>query len=393
MPTRPRLLILSFSPIRHDARVLKQVRMAVGRYHVTTCGFGEAPDGVDDHVQIDHSSLPGKTWDLLLATKAYRAGYWLIPDVRTARRALRGRRFDVILADDIDTVPLAIPLKPRCGIHADLHEYFPRLAEDHAPWKKRIGPWYHWLCRVHLPKVTSVTTVSEGIAREYSEQFGIEVGVVTNATPFHDLEPGSVDDPIRVVHSGTSHRERNITAIVEGVLSVPGYTLDLYLTPNDPPHLAELKQLAETESNLTVHDPVPYEQLIETLNRYDIGAFLLPASNFSFANALPNKVFDFIQARLALVVSPIPEMAKVVRDAEVGVVTDGVGAEELARALSELDREKVAVLKASSHAHARELSCESEVPKWDAALTKILRGAGVAAPEALEPPANGPGNG
>ncbi|MEK8228005.1 hypothetical protein NKG05_20820 [Oerskovia sp. M15] len=42
---RPRLLILSFSPIVNDARVLKQVEEFREDYEVTTCGYGEAPAG------------------------------------------------------------------------------------------------------------------------------------------------------------------------------------------------------------------------------------------------------------------------------------------------------------------------------------------------------------
>ncbi len=42
--SRPRLLILSFSPIVSDARLLKQVRRFRDDYAVTTCGYGDAPE-------------------------------------------------------------------------------------------------------------------------------------------------------------------------------------------------------------------------------------------------------------------------------------------------------------------------------------------------------------
>ena len=77
-----KLLIISFSPIARDARVLKQVRLFSPKYEVTTCGFGPAPEGVKRHLELTHATLPGKTWDALLELKAYKAGYWLMPDVR-----------------------------------------------------------------------------------------------------------------------------------------------------------------------------------------------------------------------------------------------------------------------------------------------------------------------
>src|SRR5690606_23390547 len=47
-----RVLVLSFSPIASDARVLKQVELLRGRSAVTTCGYGPAPEGVTEHLEI-----------------------------------------------------------------------------------------------------------------------------------------------------------------------------------------------------------------------------------------------------------------------------------------------------------------------------------------------------
>lgn len=376
MGMRRRLLILSFSPIAQDARVLKQVALFAGRTELTTCGFGPAPEGVDHHVELAHQTLPGRSWDALLQMRAYALGYWLLPDVRTARRALRGRYFDAVLADDIDTLPLGLSLCAPGGVHSDLHEYFPRLKEEHEPWLRRIGPWYSWLCRTYLPRAASVTTVGQAIAREYSQQFGVEVGVVTNATPYAELMPTPVHDPVRVVHSGTSHRERNIMAIVDGVLAVPGYTLDLFLTPNDPTHLAELCQRACDEPRLVVHDPVPYRNLVSTLNGFDLGVHLLPPRNFNFANALPNKVFDFTQARIGTIVGPSPEMAAMVREYGVGEVADGYTAADLEVVLRRLTPALITAMKHAAHEHAEELSSQTQVAGWDRAVTALLERTG-----------------
>ena len=58
MSERPRLLILSFSPIASDARVLKQVRLFAERYDVTTCGFGPQPHPDVEHVQVADPVVP-----------------------------------------------------------------------------------------------------------------------------------------------------------------------------------------------------------------------------------------------------------------------------------------------------------------------------------------------
>ena len=372
MTAKPKLLIVSFSPLRSDARLLKQIRMAVGRYHVTTCGFGAAPDGVDEHFQMEYAS-PSKLWDVLLEFKLYTRGYWMMPMVKKAKSLLRGKQFDVILANEIETLPLALSLRPTYGVHADLHEYYPRMNEEHAPWAKRIGPWYFWLCKKYLPLAKSSTAVVGVVAEEFSRNFGVEVGFVGNNTPFNDIEPTEVHSPIRCVHSGTSHRERNIMSLVEAVLASPGYTLDLYLTKNDPPHLAELAAIAQREERITLHEPVPYEDLIKTLNQYDLGLHMLPPINYNFANTMPNKIFDFLQGRIGAIVGPTPKaMSDVVYQTGFGIVTEGYSAQDMIKVLQELTPEQVAEFKAAAHAAAFEWSSEREVPKWDAALRAIL---------------------
>ena len=43
---------MTFSTVRSDARVLRQVRLFSERYAVTTLGYGPAPDGVVEHLRL-----------------------------------------------------------------------------------------------------------------------------------------------------------------------------------------------------------------------------------------------------------------------------------------------------------------------------------------------------
>src|SRR5690606_24606948 len=80
--------------------------------------------------------------------------------------------------------------------------------------------------------------------------------------------------------------------------------------------------------------------------------------NFNYRFALPNKLFEFIQARLAVAVSPSPEMARLVRDAGCGVVADGFTPKQFAACLRSLDHAAVNEFKQRSDAVARDLSSE-----------------------------------
>jgi len=375
--TRASLLILSFSPLISDARVLKQVRLFTPDHDVTTCGYGPAPEGVVDHVEIP-ADLPVWRWSrAALLTRRFRSAYWGNPAVAHVRTALAGRSFDVVLADDVDTVGLALWLEPRHGVHADLHEFAPRQKEDLWRWRLFVAPFVRWLCRTYVARARSWTTVGEGIAKEYAKDYGFTPGVVTNAAPYADLEPVPVGRPVRLVHSGAALADRNIDMIVDAVAAATSeLTLDLYLQPNDPAYLGRLRARVAGEPRVTLHDPVPYDALLATLNAYDVGVHVLPPTSFNNAWALPNKVFDYVQARLGLVVGPSPEMARVVRGAGVGAVTGDFTTTALTATLDGLDATTVAGWKKASAEHARELSSESQVTVWAAAIERLLSSPG-----------------
>jgi hypothetical protein len=98
--------------------------------------------------------------------------------------------------------------------------------------------------------------------------------------------------------------------------------------------------------------------LTEATNDYDVGVFLLPPVNLSRRYALPNKLFEFIQARLAIAIGPSPEMATVVRSYGCGIVTDDFDPRTFAAALNALDPAAITAFKSASHTAAQELCAE-----------------------------------
>ena len=368
--SRPRLLILSFSQLARDARVLKQVALFRDDFDVVTVGFGPAPEGVAGHHQVPAGMTAAKPYSRLLLARQFRLAYWRQSAVRWTRAALRGETWDAVLANDPESLPLAFALAPRTRIHADLHEYSPRMREHLPGWSRIYGPYYAWLCRRFAARSASVTTVSRGLADEYRRVFGIDAALVANATPFADLAPTPTSEPIRLVHSGAALRNRGLEELVAAMarLSRP-MTLDLYLVPTDPALLAELR--AAAGPGVRIHDAVPYPHLVSTLAGFDAGVFLLPPRTFSYAHALPNKFFDFVQARLAIVVGPTPEMAELVEQHHLGWVTRDFTVEALVEVLESLQPAAIDAAKRAAHAAAPALAAERQSQGWIDAITAI----------------------
>ena len=122
------------------------------------------------------------------------------------------------------------------------------------------------------------------------------------------------------------------------------YTLDLMLMPDDTYYL-KLIELAKQNPRIRFLPVVPTTEIIPFLNSYDIGLFLLPPTNFNYLNALPNKLFEFIQARLAIVVSPNPEMKQLVKTYTIGEVSEDYTPQAFAKAIQLITPEKLIYYK------------------------------------------------
>ncbi|WP_248150657.1 glycosyltransferase family 1 protein [Microbacterium aoyamense] len=367
------MLILSYSPIARDARLLKQVARFTQDYDVTTCGYGPAPEGVVEHIEIPieerYNDLDGK----LITLKRYRKVYWKLSAVVWSKAHLKGRRFDVAIANDVEAVPVAVKLRPRHGVLADLHEYSPRLHDDNPAWFERITPWFEWVVRRYVTKADAWSTVSRGIVDEYEKNFGFRAELVTNAAPGHDYTPGSVNEPIRIVHSGACLRNRNLHIMAEAVEAAANdVTLDFYLTANDPPYLQELKDFAARSRRVTVHDPVPYAELADTLNEYDMGIHVLPPINFNNKLALPNKLFDYVQSRLGVIIGPSVEMEYYVDQYGIGEVAADFTLEATTAAIERLSVESVTRFKANANDCAPELAGERQVDVWERLIDGLM---------------------
>ncbi len=183
--------------------------------------------------------------------------------------------------------------------------------------------------------------------------------MLTNAPPQSALEPSPVDRPIRLIHHGIAAAERQLELMIEAMdLLDDRFTLDLMLVPSQPRYMARLDRLIAARPRIRLLEPVPQRSIVECCNAYDAGVFVLPPRNGNQLHVLPNKLFEFIQARLAVVVGPSPEMARIVREHDCGVVADDFTAPSLARALSGLTPERLMAYKLGAAAAAELLNAE-----------------------------------
>jgi glycosyltransferase involved in cell wall biosynthesis len=204
-------------------------------------------------------------------------------------------------------------------------------------------------------------TVSEGLADAYERETGVRARVVTNAPGYQDLAPTPVHDPVRVIHHGGAQPGRGLEELIRAASLLDArFTADFMLVEvkGSPGYRKKLIRLADGNPRIRFPDPQPMHGLAHAINDYDIGVYLLPPVTLNRRYAMPNKLFEFIQARLAVAIGPSPEMARIVRTYGCGIVTEDFEPETLATALNALDPATIANFKRASHAAARELCAE-----------------------------------
>ena len=197
-------------------------------------------------------------------------------------------------------------------------------------------------------------------------EFGVDADIVRNAIAYRaDLAPTPVrDDVVRFVHSGGAVPGRNIEAIIDAVDELgDGYTLDLYLIPSRDggAYWRGLQEQIASSAATTLHDPVPPERLPDVLNAYDLGVFLLPPLTPNHRHMLPNKFFDFVQARLGLVFGTSVETDRIIAEFQLGVVTEDYGAHDIVSAVRRLSREEIGQFKRNTDTAAETLSSQSDI--------------------------------
>ncbi len=365
---RPSILVISYSNLSIDARVLRQLRWLQKNYAVTSATFGESPVAGVEHIELENLPPyePGR-WTRLKYIFQFVLGRFGRLERsnwrdQAALTALQSREWDIVIANDTSALSLAARVRSRFGFLADLHEYSPRQAEESFIFRLTEARYARWLLHRYLPRASAATTVGEGIAEEYFKEFGVLPLVVANAAPFRTGNPGQVGTPIRVVHSAAPSPARRIEVMIEAFLATTAnVTLDLYLINDGSEYVSKLRKLADGSDRVRILPPIPNSRLVETLSGYDLGVHILPPINFNHRWALPNKLFDYVQARLGILVGPSPEMQRIVESHGLGRVAEDFSAQALTAVLDQLDQEMVTGWKYASHHAAQELSGEHQL--------------------------------
>ncbi len=366
-----RVLIICFTNLKNDARVMRQIDFLKDQYQLTVAAFDAYPDEKYEFFKFQKTKLTfirKSICSFFLLFRFNNIAYRLLHNYEKYLPELKAKDFQLIVANDIETLPLAYQITgSQTKVFFDAHEYAPRQFEDRLYWRIFFKRFNMDICRKYIPKVQGMSTINGGLAREYETHFGTKPIIITNASKYYDLTPTLLSNyPIRLVHHGIFTISRSPEIMIE-LLSLldDRFTLDLiYLLPeNASPKTKEyfevFKLKALQTGKIKILPALKSDQITTTLNaHYDMGIILVPPVNFNYENGLPNKLYDCIQARLAMAVGPLREIANITNQFNIGVVSEDFTAQGMARALNKLNLEDINQFKENSNGAASKLSAD-----------------------------------
>lgn len=363
------LLILSQSYAHRDPRILRQIRALKDEYKITMVGYtpsevaGVTELPLFENTGFRKSGLFQKVKRVFFPILGLNSAcYWNQNHVDVVEE-LKKSSYDLIIANEIDTLPIAYELRKHCGraipIWCDLHEYYIGQYSTNPIWRYSRQKQARYLCKNYFGDVNAFSTVSPGIVELYKEHLGIDCELITNARAYEEIDARAPeDDKIKLVHHGIAVPGRKLELMIEMMDHLDDrFSLDFYLVQNIKSYADELKSMAVGKA-IQFHDPVKYEDIVSTINKFDVGVFLLPPTNINYAHALPNKLFEFVQARLAVAIGPTPDMQRLVDEFDLGVVSQDFSVKGFAKALSELTKESITKFKQNSAVAARAVNAE-----------------------------------
>ena len=322
------ILLIVLADIRLDARTLNMARtLRDAGMHVGIVAAGKLPD-VDEDSGITFIQWSDPGGRALMRMRSLHE--FLICDVvvrlsNTPPKAVYAMDFYVLSA----TVSLAKQL--RVPVAYDMREFMFALGPLEGKGLKQL--YITWSERRLLRRVNAVSVSGTADADIVAQRFELQSKptVILNSPPYQERieesqrlrERFSIpDDAFVVVYQGVVHHGRGLAPMIRALVEMPDVHLCIV---GDGPFRSPLEDIAtKARVGARVHwvGSVPYDELHTWTCSADAGCCLIEPVSMSYEYALPNKLFEYMMARIPSLVTDLPAMHDHVMRYPVGMLVD-----------------------------------------------------------------------
>ena len=166
---RKKILILCYNHLRSDPRVQRQILALKKDFTIEVCAYSDS--GHDDI--MFHEIYKTPEFSILRKLKRasqfyfrfYDSFYWDTYKLQL-KELLSARSYDIIIANDIQTLPLALGIAAKQGkVYFDSHDYHPREFDADLLWRIFNKPYIKHLCKKYIPLAASLLIAATCLLR------------------------------------------------------------------------------------------------------------------------------------------------------------------------------------------------------------------------------------
>lgn len=272
--------------------------------------------------------------------------------------------FDILLSNDLDTLPANFLISKflKKPLVYDSHEYFTEVPElIHRPQVQRI---WKWLEQKMVPHIKNAYTVCNSIANIYFEKYGTPFQVVRNVPLAVNFEKNAKKHSKEkiILYQGSLNIGRGLGHAILSMKYIENAKLIIAGDGDIKPQLEKQVKDEKLQNKVKFTGRLTLEALAKLTTQADLGLSIEEDLGLNYHYALPNKLFDFIQAHVPVLVTNLPEMAAIVNQYKIGEITNSLKPDKLAEKITEAlnNQEKRKIWKLNLETAAKELTWENE---------------------------------
>ncbi|HOE39981.1 MAG TPA: glycosyltransferase [Bacteroidales bacterium] len=249
---------------------------------------------------------------------------------------------DIFLSNDLDTLPanaLASFFRNKKLVY-DSHELFTEVPElENKKFKKKI---WGFLEKISFKRIDKAYTVCESIADFYFKKYGIKMSVVRNLPTLKNITNKFENRENIIIYQGALNKERGIDIMIKAMQHIKNAKLIIAGSGDLEQELHLLNKDLNLEAKVEFTGKLNFNDLFEQTQRAKLGLSLEQGKSLNYYYALPNKIFDYIQAGVPVICSDFPEMKNIVDNYKVGISSKISDEKTLAKTINELlDNEQI----------------------------------------------------
>jgi len=273
---------------------------------------------------------------------------------------------NLLWSNDLDSLPcnyLYAKIKA-VKLIFDSHEYFTEVPElINTPLKQRF---WKMLERLMLPNLKNILTVSQSIADLYTKEYNIKVQLLRNVPLLNKksttVENIKVAGKKTIIYQGAVNVNRGIEQMVLAMLHLDNVILYIAGAGDITDKIEALIATNHLSEKVKLLGRIPLEKLHNYTVQADLGLSLEEDAGLNYRFALPNKLFDYIQAEVPVLIANLPEMKNLVEHYQVGGIIEKHTPEHIASKIKSMlvDDAQIAIWKGNCKKAAQELNWENE---------------------------------